>query len=103
MIAIHGWTQKTDIDVISFIQSYQESNIQNVVCTDVTKDGLLQGTSIPLYQEILEKCHINLIASGGVASINDIMETKRIGCSGVIIGKAIYEGYITLQELSVLC
>lgn len=103
MIATHGWIKKSDVDVLSFIQEYEKQRIQNVICTDVAKDGLLQGTSIDLYTEIIQATNISLVASGGISSIADVQATKNIGCTGVIIGKAIYEGYITLSELSELC
>lgn len=102
-IATQGWLEKTDTDVITFIQEYEKVNIKNVICTDISKDGTLEGTSINLYKEILEKTNINLIASGGISSISDVQSTIDVGCSGVIIGKAIYEGFITLKELSELC
>lgn len=102
-IAISGWKDKTEIDVIDFIKKYKKFGMQNVICTDISKDGMLKGSANALYAEILDKISINLIASGGVSSIEDIMELKRIGCEGVIIGKAIYENKISLQELSELC
>lgn len=103
MIATNGWMKESKIDVISFIQDYEKCGITNVICTDVAKDGLLQGTSLELYNEIIDKTNINLIASGGISSIADVQATIDIGCSGVIIGKAIYEGYITLAEITKLC
>ena len=103
MIATNGWMKESTIDVISFIQEYEAEGIQNVICTDIAKDGLLQGTSLELYTEIINQTNINLIASGGISSIEDVRASMKIGCSGVIIGKAIYEGYITLAELSKLC
>lgn len=70
-----------------------------VICTDISKDGMLQGPSVELYREILSKSHISLIASGGVTSIADIHLLQQIGCEGAIIGKAIYEGNISMNEL----
>ncbi|CAM1347811.1 1-(5-phosphoribosyl)-5-[(5-phosphoribosylamino)methylideneamino]imidazole-4-carboxamide isomerase [Tenacibaculum crassostreae] len=102
-IATHGWTETSQVDVVDFIYDYEEIGVQNVICTDVAKDGMLQGTSNDLYQEILSKTAVNLIASGGVASIDDLYKVEEIGCEGVIIGKAIYEGKITLKELQKLC
>ena len=102
-IATHGWTETSQVDVVEFIYDYEEIGIQNVICTDVAKDGMLQGTSNELYQEILSKTAVNLIASGGIASIDDLYKVEEIGCEGVIIGKAIYEGKITLKELQQLC
>ena len=78
----------------------KQNGITNVICTDISKDGMLQGTSNELYKEILADTKINLIASGGVSNIDDLIALKEIGCEGAILGKAIYEGYITLKELS---
>lgn len=102
-IATHGWLNESNLDVISHIQNYQNKGIQDVICTDIAKDGMLQGASLSLYQDIISKTDINLIASGGISSIEDVIATKEIGCTGVIIGKAIYEGYISLSELTELC
>jgi len=102
-IATDGWLEESDTDVIEFIQSYEQNGIRDVISTDISKDGMLEGPSINLYKDILNQTHINLIASGGVSNINDLYRLKDIGCSGVIIGKAIYEGRVTIKELSELC
>lgn len=98
-IATNGWLQTSEVDVVEFISEYQEIGILNTICTDVAKDGMLQGASLDLYLEILSKTSVNLIASGGVANINDLHRLKEIGCEGTIVGKAIYEGKISLKEL----
>jgi phosphoribosylformimino-5-aminoimidazole carboxamide ribotide isomerase len=77
--------------------------VQKRPCTDISKDGMLQGPSLDLYKEIMQETGVQLIASGGVSSIDDLQQLKELGCSGAIIGKAIYEGRITLNELSKLC
>ncbi len=102
-IVTHGWMNNAELDAIDFIQSFLQKGIRYTICTDVSKDGMLQGTSNELYTEILSKIPVQLIASGGVASMEDIHQLKAIGCEAVIIGKAIYEQKITLKELSVLC
>lgn len=102
-IAINGWLQDSETDVLDFIKDYWAKGITNVICTDIAKDGMLMGPSEELYQEIITSTNIGLIASGGIASINDILRMKKIGCEGAIIGKAIYEGNIKLNELSALC
>jgi len=102
-IATDGWLEESDTDVIEFIQSYEQNGIRDVISTDISKDGMLKGPSINLYKDILNQTQINLIASGGVSNINDLYRLREIGCSGVIIGKAIYEGRITMKELSELC
>lgn len=98
-VATHGWMETSELDVVEFIADYEEIGIQNVICTDVAMDGMLSGTSNELYKEIIEHSKVNLIASGGVAKLDDLFLVKELGCEGVIIGKAIYEGKISLQDL----
>jgi phosphoribosylformimino-5-aminoimidazole carboxamide ribotide isomerase len=99
-IMIHGWQQSANINIINYISTYITKAINQIFCTDISKDGLLQGTSIDLYKKILNAFpQLNLIASGGVTSVDDIEQLNAIGCSGVIIGKALYEGKIKLHEL----
>ena len=102
-IATNGWLKESDLDVLDFIKSYQEKGILYVICTDIAKDGMLQGTSNDLYKEILKETKVNLIASGGVSSMDDLLLLKEMGCEGAILGKAIYEGNISLKELQKLC
>jgi phosphoribosylformimino-5-aminoimidazole carboxamide ribotide isomerase len=100
-IAIGGWIEKTDIDVYEFIQSYMNKGIAQIFCTDIQKDGKLAGPSIDLYKRIIEKFPaLQLIASGGVSKIEDLHTLRTIGCAGAIVGKAIYENRITLEELA---
>ncbi|MGO4709770.1 1-(5-phosphoribosyl)-5-[(5-phosphoribosylamino)methylideneamino]imidazole-4-carboxamide isomerase [Chryseobacterium sp. 2TAF14] len=98
-IKTSGWLEESDRDVIDLILDYQKKGIKNVICTDISKDGMLEGASEDLYKEILDKTNIQLIASGGISCIEDIHKMKEIGCSGTIIGKAIYEGRISLKNL----
>ena len=99
-IMIHGWQQSANINIFNYISAYIIKGIKNIFCTDISKDGLLQGTSTELYKKILEAFpQLHLIASGGVSVIDDVDELNAIGCSGVIIGKALYEGRIKLSEL----
>ncbi len=99
-IQIKGWTVATDINIIDFIKNYASKGVQQFFCTDISKDGLLQGSSNDLYKKILDNVKgINLIASGGVSSMEDLEILKDIGCSGAIVGKAIYENRISLEEL----
>jgi len=100
-IAIGGWLEKTNIDVYTFMQSYMDKGLIQMFCTDIQKDGKLQGPSIDLYKKIIAKFpELQLIASGGVSNLQDLKELRAIGCSAAIVGKAIYENRITLQELS---
>lgn len=98
-IKTSGWLEESNQDVIDFILGYQKKGIKNVICTDISKDGMLEGASEDLYKEILDKTKIQLIASGGISGIEDVYKMKEIGCSGTIIGKAIYEGRISLKQL----
>jgi phosphoribosylformimino-5-aminoimidazole carboxamide ribotide isomerase len=99
-IAIHGWLEKTDILVYDFIEKYFYQGVKQIFCTDVNKDGKLEGPSIDLYKNIIKKFpELHFIASGGVSSIKDLEELQTIGCKGVIIGKAIYEGRIKISDL----
>lgn len=101
-IATQGWIESSELDVIDFIKHYETKGIKNVICTDIAKDGMLQGTSNKLYADILEKSKVHLIASGGVSNIDDLLAVKKLGCEGAIIGKAIYEGKIKLKDLKTL-
>ena len=99
-VAISGWQEQEDVDVVEFIQDYEEKGVQYVICTDVAKDGLLEGPSFPLYKEIVNNVpNVHLIASGGVATVQDLRILEKLNVYGVIIGKALYEEYITLPEL----
>jgi phosphoribosylformimino-5-aminoimidazole carboxamide ribotide isomerase len=102
-ISAGGWLEKTEKEVVSFIDDYRSKGVKYAICTDIQKDGMLQGPSTKLYKEILGSVKISLIASGGISSIKDIEAVREAGCEGVIIGKAFYEGKITLKELGKLC
>lgn len=100
-IAIGGWIEKTNIDVFEFMQSYINKGISQLFCTDIQKDGKLEGPSTNLYKKIIAQFPaLHLIASGGVSNIEDLRILREIGCSGAIVGKAIYENRITLKELA---
>lgn len=100
MIAIHGWLETTDKSIFDFIENYINKGVQQIFCTDVSKDGKLEGPSADLYKEIITRFPaLYFIASGGVASIKDLELLKQTGCKAVIIGKAIYENRISLDEL----
>jgi phosphoribosylformimino-5-aminoimidazole carboxamide ribotide isomerase len=99
-LTISGWTEKTEIWIHDFIQEYMEQGVQQVFCTDVAKDGALEGPSIALYKNIIEKFpELHFIASGGVRHMDDVYELQDIGCKGVIIGKALYENRIKIADL----
>ena len=99
-IAISGWTETSDQELIPFIQKYQEEGVRYVICTDISKDGMLEGPAFELYQSLLTACpDIKLIASGGVSDIAELPRLSDLGCEGVIIGKAIYEKKISMKSL----
>ncbi|KQO21185.1 1-(5-phosphoribosyl)-5-[(5-phosphoribosylamino)methylideneamino] imidazole-4-carboxamide isomerase [Flavobacterium sp. Leaf82] len=99
-VSISGWLEDSNEDLIPFIQDYQIKGIQYVICTDIAKDGMLEGPSFDLYEKILkEAIGIKLIASGGISTFDELPKLAELGCEGTIIGKAIYEGRITLKQL----
>ena len=100
-ISINGWQTDTDVSVFAFLRKYAELGVKDVFVTDVGMDGMMAGPSISLYRQITSALQeVRLIASGGVRSMADIEELNAIGCRGVIVGKAFYEGGITLDEVS---
>ncbi|PTX61563.1 1-(5-phosphoribosyl)-5-[(5-phosphoribosylamino)methylideneamino] imidazole-4-carboxamide isomerase [Kordia periserrulae] len=115
-IAISGWQEESEEELIPFIQKYQQKGIEYVICTDIAKDGMLEGPSFALYEKILKECNqnvtssavkrssksIKLIASGGISTFDELPKLKELGCEGVIIGKAIYENKISLKQLETL-
>lgn len=99
-LALHGWTETSDLYIMDFINNFSDAGAEYFVCTDISKDGMMSGSSVELYNEIMDQFpEIKLIASGGVSSIEEIKQLEEIGVDGVIIGKAIYEGLIDLDEL----
>lgn len=102
-IAANGWQEISELDVISFIQAYEKKGVEYSIVTDIDKDGMLSGSAFELYEEIVSKTKIKLIASGGITTFQDVIRLKEMGCEGAVIGKAIYEGTIKLKELSELC
>ena len=100
-IAVSGWTESTDIELVPFLVDYCKQGISKIICTDISKDGMLEGPSNELYKNILRNLpDAYLIASGGVSSLQDIVELQEAGIPAVITGKAIYEGRIKLNDLS---
>ena len=109
-IAVSGWLEDSNEDLIPFIKEYMKKGIDYVICTDIAKDGMLEGPSFDLYKKILDQATIitddntisrkvKLIASGGISTFDELPKLAELGCEGTIIGKAIYEGRITLKQL----
>jgi phosphoribosylformimino-5-aminoimidazole carboxamide ribotide isomerase len=99
-IRIHGWKEQTGIDVFDFINGIVSKGIHQIFCTDISKDGMMEGPATDLYKNILDRLpSLQLIASGGISCYDDLMILQETGCSGAIVGKAIYEEKITLQQI----
>lgn len=99
-VAVSGWLETTELEVIDFISEYQKQGVSKVISTDIAKDGMLSGPSFELYADILKKLpEIEIIASGGIATMDEILKLDEMGIPGVITGKAIYENRITLKEI----
>ena len=99
-LTVSGWLEQTDIWIYDFLEDYTAKGVQQVFCTDVSKDGALEGPSTALYKSIVEKFPaLHFIASGGVSCMDDVYQLQEVGCKGVIIGKAIFEGRVSLKDL----
>ncbi|PKA96468.1 1-(5-phosphoribosyl)-5-[(5-phosphoribosylamino)methylideneamino] imidazole-4-carboxamide isomerase [Flavobacteriaceae bacterium MAR_2009_75] len=99
-VAVSGWQEESTEELIPFISAYQANGIEYVVCTDISKDGMLEGPSFELYQRILEQCEgLKLIASGGISTYDELPKLAEMGCEGTIMGKAIYENRISMKQL----
>lgn len=99
-IAVNGWTEETDLFIFDFLRDFQQQGIQYCICTDIAKDGMLEGPAFDLYKKIQEEnTGIRLIASGGVSKLDDLLKLQEQGLYGAIVGKAIYEGKIDILEL----
>ncbi|WP_298535233.1 1-(5-phosphoribosyl)-5-[(5-phosphoribosylamino)methylideneamino]imidazole-4-carboxamide isomerase [uncultured Algibacter sp.] len=99
-IAISGWLEESDEELIPFVQNYMKEGVSYVICTDIAKDGMLEGPSFDLYEKMLKQLpHVKLIASGGISEFEELPRLAELGCEGTIIGKAIYENKISLKQL----
>ena len=97
-IAIKGWVEKSEYSLENFLNKMQKIGVKAVICTDISKDGAMKGTNLELYKELSEKYSLEIVASGGVSSMDDVKALKEIGVWGAIIGKAYYTGAIDLKE-----
>lgn len=99
-VAVSGWQEESKEELVPFIEAYQAKGIQYVICTDISKDGMLEGPSFDLYEKILNQINdLKLIASGGISTFDELPKLAKLGCEGTIIGKAIYENRIRLKQL----
>ena len=99
LIATNGWQETSEQSLFTFLAHYQKKGIKNVICTDISKDGMLEGPSFDLYEKIIADTQLNLIASGGISCFDELPRLAKMGCNGTIIGKAIYEHRISLKQL----
>ena len=97
-VAISGWTEKSEYDAFSFCEKMEKIGVKTLICTDISKDGAMQGTNHELYKELSEKFSVNITASGGVSSLDDVIKLRKLDIYGAIIGKAYYTGAIDLKE-----
>lgn len=99
-LAVSGWLEQTQVEIVPFIQQYMAKGVAAFFCTDISRDGLLQGPSVELYAKLLRQCPgLLLTASGGVSGMDDLVQLQQTGCTAAIVGKAIYEGRISLADL----
>lgn len=99
-IATNGWLETSKLKLFDLLFQYQAQGVVYSICTDISKDGMLMGPSFDLYQQILSKTQLRLIASGGISKFEELPQLRDLGCEGTIIGKALYENRISLQQLS---
>jgi phosphoribosylformimino-5-aminoimidazole carboxamide ribotide isomerase len=97
-VAIKGWTETTDLECLAFCRRMEAIGVETIICTDISKDGVLGGTNLDLYRKLADELTLDVIASGGVSSLEDITALCSIGVSGAILGKALYEGKLSLKE-----
>lgn len=102
-IRTNAWKNNTGFELIDFIVSFKTQGLNRFLCTDISKDGMLQGPAFKIYEEVIQKTNVDLIASGGVRDKQDLIQLKELGCDAAIVGKAFYENRITLEEMAELC
>lgn len=97
-VAVKGWTEKSALNAFDFCENMQQIGISTLICTDISRDGAMQGTNVPLYQQLKDRFSMNIIASGGVSTLQDVRSLAAMGIHGAIIGKAYYTGAISIRE-----
>ncbi len=102
-VAIKGWLEQSELEAFAFCRDMQELGIQTIICTDISRDGAMRGTNLELYKELSDTLSINITASGGVSSLDDVVRLRDMGLYGAIIGKAYYTGVLDLREAVELC
>ncbi len=99
MVAISGWEEKSSQSILPFVQNYCNQGVQHITATDISKDGMLAGPAFELYSSLIQNSSAKIVASGGISKLDDLVKLREVGCEGAIVGKAIYEGRISLEEL----
>ena len=102
-VATGGWLQTTTADITEYLENFRSEGVKYALCTDIERDGMLAGPSVEIYKELVSASGLNIIASGGIATPEDLRLLKEAGCEGAVIGKAILEGKISLNDLNELC
>ena len=97
-VAVNGWLEDSGSDAVSFIKELEEEGVSVILCTDISRDGIMQGTNFPLYRDLSRKTGMDIIASGGVSSVEEIRELAGAGLYGAVIGKAVYSGAVDLKQ-----
>ena len=97
-VAIHGWLENTDLECFEFCKRLEADGVSTVICTDISKDGMMKGTNLDLYRKLKDSVSMNIVASGGVSSIDDVKVLRKMDIYGAILGKAIYTGAVSLGE-----
>jgi phosphoribosylformimino-5-aminoimidazole carboxamide ribotide isomerase len=97
-VALRGWRETSETDCYTFCERLQVAGVRTIICTDISKDGAMRGTNRELYRELSRKFNMNIIASGGVSTLDDVVALSRLGIYGAIIGRALYTGDINLKE-----
>lgn len=97
-VTVKGWTEKSALGAFDFCEQMQKIGVKTLICTDISRDGAMQGTNVPLYQQLSQRFDMNIIASGGVSTLQDVRDLAAMGIHGAIIGKAYYTGAISLRE-----
>ena len=98
-VAIHGWLESTDLECFEFFRRLEEAGVATVICTDISKDGMMKGTNIELYRKLKDSVSMNIVASGGVSSLDDVRSLCEMDIYGAILGKALYTGAVSLKEV----
>ena len=99
MVAVHGWEKLTDLDAMDFCRQLEQLGVKTVIYTDISKDGMMQGTNLEVYRRLTAETGLDIIASGGISFAEELHQLREMGVYGAIVGKALYEGTLSLPQL----